>query len=135
MKDKKGGIKMTLKDAVLFVYKKGLFTVEDSENYGCTGIYCENHGIVPNGFYCFSDSDEYIDKNDFLFHHTEEEIAEAITETIQDFINDVSFPEEAGCYLYDIERVCKENGKTEYLEVVQEWIEKAEKIVEDEMRR
>ena len=126
---------ITLKDAVLFAYKKGLFTVEDKPNYGCDGIHCENHGMVPNGFYCFYDSDEYIDKEDFLFHHTEEEIASAIAETIQDFINDISFPEEAGCYLYDIERVCEENGKAEYLEVVREWIEKVEKIVEDEIKR
>lgn len=122
-----------LKDIVLFAYEKGLFSVEDDISNGCIGIYCKyNMGSLSNSFYCFSDSDYYISKEGYISDHTKEEIARDITYTIKSFIENNAFIEEAIEYLYGMKRLCEKENKTDYLDCIQNWIDKAEKIFKEE---
>ena len=89
-------------------------------------------GPLSHRFYCFPDSDYYISKEGYIADHTKEEIARYITYPIESFIANNAFIEEAIEYLYGMKRLCEKENKTDYLDCIQNWIDKAEKIFKEE---
>lgn len=120
---------ITLLDAVRYAFKKGYFTIENNDNYGCEGIHCEAHGVNANGFY-FDSRCESEDPKDYVTEGRAYGTCMEITNTLKWFAEDDVLADEALGYLLDIKSLCVANNIDAFDSVLDEWIDKANSVLE-----